>query len=199
MRPQPLICGMVAAVAVALSAATPRAAELDLKHVNNDAEQISAIGECLLKDQEVVLFSNGLLCTPYRTSHLLLDKESPNSPFDFDAEKDCPKKPSGPFDARRLSADVIQRLLNDLKLRVGSSGFRIFGAIFCERMNLIGLKLPSSLVIEKSVLKEGIEIQNLQIDGDLAFDDDLILEEFRINRSHMKGSLFADGSSVQKL
>lgn len=66
-------------------------------------------------------------------------------------------------------------------------------------MNLIGLKLPSSLVIEKSVLKEGIEIQNLQIDGDLAFDDDLILEEFRINRSHMKGSLFADGSSVQKL
>jgi hypothetical protein len=84
-------------------------------------------------------------------------------------------------------------------LTVRPSGIRIFGAIFCERVKLVGLELPFSLVLDKSVFAKGIEIRNVRVKGDVSFDSSLILDQLRIIRSHIEGTLFWDKSYIQRL
>ena len=194
-----IICGLCAVAVIALSALAAQSAEHDFKHITTEAEKVPAIAACLQQNLEVVLVSNAVICRDYRDGATFLGHESPSTPFDFDATNGCAKEPAAPVDARRLGADLVQRLLNDPKLKVGSFGIRIFGAIFCERVNLVGLELPFSLVLDKSVFAKGIEIRNLRIKGDLSFDGALILEQLRIIRSHLEGSLFAEKSFVQQL
>lgn len=199
MRFRPTICGLVAVVALAFSVTVGEAADPDFIPVTTDAGTVAAIGRCLRQDKEAVLVPNGVNCKVYREGAPFLAEKAPDSPFDFDADRDCPKTSSGPVNARRLSADVVQRLVSDSKLNVGLSGIRILGAIFCERVKLVGLELPFSLVLDKAVFARGIEIRNLRTKGDLSLDGSLILDQLRIIRSHIEGSLFADGSFVHRL
>ena len=189
----------VLVAAFSLSAVAGQAAEPDFIPVNTEAGTVPAIGACLRQDREAVLLSGGVQCTNYRDGGSFLDKTAPNAPFEFDAERDCPKISSGSFDARRLSADAIYRLASDTKLNVGPPGIRIIGAVFCERANFVGLQLPFSLVLDRSVFAKGIEVRNLRTRGDLSLDGSLILEQLRIVRSRIEGSLFVDGSFVHRL
>jgi hypothetical protein len=199
MRLRPTTFGLVAVVALAFSITVGKAADPDFIPVTTDTGTIAAIGRCLRQDKEAVLVPNGVNCKVYREGAPFLAEKAPDSPFDFDADRDCPKTSSGPVNARRLSADVVQRLVSDSKLNVGLSGIRILGAIFCERVKLVGLELPFSLVLDKAVFARGIEIRNLRTKGDLSLDGSLILDQLRIIRSHIEGSLFADGSFVHRL
>jgi hypothetical protein len=197
MRPWPCLCNLVAVAAIALTATTGQAADPDFIPVTSEAGTIPAIAKCLRQSMEAVLLSNGVQCTSYREGSKFLKKKTPNAPFEFVADRDCPEQPSGPVNARRLSADAVQQLMTDSKL--GPTGIRIIGAIFCKRANLVGLNLPFSLVLDNSVFGKGIEIRNLEAQGDISLDGTLILDETRIIRSHIKGSLFGDESFINKL
>ena len=149
---------LVAVVAIVLSVTTAQAADRDFVPVNTETGKLPAIVQCLRQEKEAVLLSNGVECTDYRKGAAFLVGQAPNTPFNFDADRDCSKNSSRPADARHLSEDAIQRLLSDPKLTVRPSGTPIFGAIFCERVKLVGLELPFSLVLDKSVFAKGIEI-----------------------------------------
>jgi len=73
------------------------------------------------------------------------------------------------------------------------------GAISCKALDLIGLSLPYSLVIDHSILVQGFEARNFQTKGDLSFDGGLIFGEFRVVRSRINGSIFAEKALIQKL
>jgi hypothetical protein len=90
-------------------------------------------------------------------------------------------------------------LIRDPKSNVEPHGIRIVGAIFCKKVDLVGLDSPFSIVLDKSVFAGGIEIRNLRVQGDLAFDGALILHELTITRSLIAGSLFGDKSFIEKL
>jgi hypothetical protein len=190
---------LVAVVAIVLSVTTAQAADRDFVPVNTETGELPAIVQCLRQEKEAVLLSNGVECTDYRKGAAFLVGQAPNTPFNFDADRDCSKNSSRPADARHLSEDAIQRLLSDPKLTVRPSGIRIFGAIFCERVKLVGLELPFSLVLDKSVFAKGIEIRNVRVKGDVSFDSSLILDQLRIIRSHIEGTLFWDKSYIQRL
>src|SRR5436190_4758300 len=96
---------IVAAAVIATSAVTARAADPDFIRVNSEAGTFPAIVRCLHQGQEVVLLSDGVQCQPYRKGAAYLDKEKPDTPFDFDATRDCAKTLPRPINARRLSTD----------------------------------------------------------------------------------------------
>jgi hypothetical protein len=197
MRARRFICGIVATLAITLT--ETRAADPNFSAVTTEAAAIAAIEKCLLQGMEVVMLPVGVKCEPYRSGTPFLAKEEPNAPFNFDSERDCSKTALGSFNARRLSGDTIRRLAGDLKLNTGSPGIRVLGAIFCEKVTLVGLELPFSLVLDKSAFARGIEVRNVQIKGDFSLDGSLVLEQLRVIRSHIEGSFFADNSFIQKL
>ena len=81
------------------------------------------------------------------------------------------KSSNRPFNGRRLTAETIKTIAKNTDKKIGPHGIRILRAIFCEKVDLVGLELPFSLVLDKSVFTEGIEIRNIKMRGDLSFDD----------------------------
>jgi hypothetical protein len=194
------VCGVVAIATMAVTGTITRAADdSEFIPTNTEAGTVAAIAKCLSQEKEAVLLTNGVQCKEYRKGNDFLAQQSPNTPFNFNASDNCPKKSSAPPDARYLGADAIARLLSDAKSNIGSHGIRILGAVFCTRVNLVGLELPFSIVLDKAVFAKGIEIRNLHVKGDLSLDASVILDELRIIRSHIEGSLFVEGSFAEKL
>jgi hypothetical protein len=199
MRPLPGIFRLAAVAAIALSPTVGGAADPDFIPIKSPAETPPAISKCLRQDKEAVLFSDGVHCKAYHQGWPFLKEKAPDTPFDFDLTRDCPKEPSESFDARRLSADAIQQLMNEAKARVGPAGIRILGAVFCESVKLVGIELPFSLVLDNSVFARGVEMRNLRTKGDLSLDRSLVFDHLTIIRSQIEGSFFGDKSFVQNL
>jgi hypothetical protein len=195
---RPIICGSIAIATIVACWSAVQAAD-PIIPVDSESGKLSAIGQCLRQDREAVLLRAGVQCMDYRKGAGLLAEKAPETPFDLEVERDCTRKSGTQNDARHLSSDVVQRLLNDSNLKIGPAGIRIFGAIFCDRVNLIGLELPFSLVLDKSSFARGIEIRNLRIKGDISFDNSLILEQMRMIRSHVEGSFFGERSFIDQL
>ena len=189
----------VVVAAIAISPTPSLAVDPDFIPITTETGAIPAISKCLRKDKEAVLLPNGVQCKDYRQGADFLNITAPNAPFDFDANRDCPTNLPRPPNPRRLSGDAIQQLMNELKSNVPSFGIRILGAIFCTRLTLVGLDLPFSLVLDKSVFADGVEFQNLHIKGDLSFDRSLILNRFRLSRSHIEGSVFGNDAFIRKV
>jgi hypothetical protein len=147
------------------------------------SEVYREISNCLADDEEAVLFTDHVDCVPYREAAKYLENDQ--APFDFNSERDCPRESSTnrPFNGRHLTGDAIKKLALRAQGKVGPHGVRIFRAIFCEKVDLVGLDLPFSLVLDKSVFNDGIEIRNLRINGDLSVDGSLVFKQLRIIRS----------------
>ena len=182
----------------------------DFIRVDRESDIVPAIGTCLGQNKEAVLFADHVQCTPYRAGTSHLAKEAPNAPFDVSLARDCPAAPpSGhgaqqgnaqtPFNARRIPADALDQIIKDFASTIGAHGIRILGALFCERLNLVGLDLPYSLILDRSVFKEGIEIRNFRTKGDFSVDGSLVFNQLRIVRSYFEGSVFGDRSFIKRL
>ncbi len=145
--------------------------------VTHISEVVRSISECLANDQEAVLFTDSVDCMPYRQGQYHLKPSHSDAPFDFNSEKHCPEESSNrPFNGRRLTAETIKTIAKNTDKKIGPHGIRILRAIFCEKVDLVGLELPFSLVLDKSVFTEGIEIRNIKMRGDLSFDDSFVFK-----------------------
>ncbi|MFY9990827.1 MAG: hypothetical protein WAL40_07255, partial [Rhodoplanes sp.] len=182
----------------------------DFIRVDRESDIVPAIGTCLGQNKEAVLFADHVQCTPYRAGTSHLTKEAPNAPFDVSLTHDCPAAPAqrdaaqqgstqAPFNARRIPANALNQIIKDYASTIGAHGIRILGALFCEKLNLVGLDLPFSLILDRSVFKEGIEIRNFRTKGDFSVDGSLVFNQFRIVRSYFEGSVFGDRSFITGL
>jgi hypothetical protein len=123
------------------------------------------------------------------------------------AEEDWDKVCRNAQDPRWLPANAIKRLV--AQGHIAPSGIRILGAVFCDparpddhtavALDLAGLNLPYSLVIDHSVVNGHVEARNLRIGGDLSFDYAVILGRLRLNRAQVGGSVYGRGSFMEGL
>ena len=121
--------------------------------------------------------------------------------YKLDYNRVCPQKIDSPVtDKRVLERDVIKRLIRDSENKIDSRGIRIIGAIFCEGLDLSGIDIPYSLVLDKALTtctsqpecwQSPVEIRNFRTKGDLSFDGAVNYQKFLISRSHVSGSFYA--------
>jgi hypothetical protein len=165
-----------------------------------------AIIRCLAQGNEVVMAPR-LACVARqggensansiaKNAHMPLGEPG----WDGDWGKVCADK----NDPRRLPANVIKRIVANKEAQIAPSGIRIIGAVFCgsphgAALDLAGLDLAYSLVIDRSVVNGYLDARNLRIKGDLSFDEAVILESVRLNRARVEGSVYGKRSFMEQL
>jgi hypothetical protein len=156
---------------------------------------VEQILHCLETGQEAVLLQREpVQCAAFGTGTRLLEQKSPGAPRNVNVASAC----DDPADLRRLPGNAI-KLLAKQSSRIDPIGIRVIGAIFCQTLDLIGLDIPYSLVLDKSVSADGIMARSFRTHGDLSFDSSLIFGELFLARVHVDGTIFASGSLIQKL
>jgi hypothetical protein len=191
------------------------AAALAFADEGNQAEFNPKIyADCFAKSYEIILVP-ALACVPHydgaklgQLEETLLNSEDP--------DVIC-KSPAHP---RRLAVDAIKRIAG---YRASSEGYqggpiwpmgiRIFGAVFCPSdsvhglellkapiaLDLAGLDLPYSLVIDHSIVNGIIDARNLRIKGDFSLDYAKITQRLNLNRARVDGSFYANNSFMRQL
>jgi hypothetical protein len=168
--------------------------------------KFKAIVHCLSQGNEVVM-SPVLACVtrqhgPSSGDSIARRANMPlgESHWDGDWDKVCADK----NDPRRLPADVIKRIASTRDEQVAPTGIRIIGAVFCGEqhwaaLDLAGLDLPYSLVIDRSVVNGDLDARNFRIKGDFSFDNAVIVNSLRLNRARIDGSVYGNGSFLERL
>jgi hypothetical protein len=122
---------------------------------------------------------------------------------------------------RRLPVDAIKRLSaygsKPVTVRneanIWPMGIRILGAVFCPQaagdgaqapsnpvaLDLAGLDLPYSLVIDDSVFMGAIDARNLRIKGDFSLDHAIVTDGLLLNRARVDGSFYSERSFIDRL
>src|SRR5262249_16299220 len=116
-------------------------------------------------------------------------------PFDVDISAVC----SNESDQRRLTGDVIKRLATQANLPIAPSGIRIIGAVFCGDLDLVGLTLPYSLVLDHSAFKDRIFARNVKIHGDFSIENGFSADVLILTRSRVDGSIYFSDGFVDRL
>ena len=150
---------------------------------------IELIEQCAFNNQE--LFVPALKCIErYGADREIRASREPyvrQLPYKQDGDKVC----SDPqYEKQILNGNIIKRFVNEAKKKVGAAGIRIIGAIFCEELDLAGLELQYSLVIDRSVFKDGIDARNLRVMGDLSLDNGIVFESFDLRRGRIEGTFW---------
>jgi hypothetical protein len=101
-------------------------------------------------------------------------------------------------DPRRLPGDLIKRIAAR-KDAIAPSGIRIIGGIFCGDIDLVGLDLPYSVVLDYALVNGDLDARNLRIRGDLSFVHTIILGNLLFNRAQVDGSVYGGWSFVDQL
>lgn len=165
----------------------------------SDSDVIEDILKCITAGEEAVLLREGVECKNYREGAKYLARKTPDMPLKIDADQICTESEDRPKDGRRLSGNAIKKIVALAKSSADPRGLRIIGAAFCEQLDLAGVSLPYSLVIDRSLFRKGFEARNFRISGDLSFDGSLALDEVTITRSHIDGTVFASNAYVKNL
>jgi hypothetical protein len=105
---------------------------------------IEQILSCLETGQEAVLLQKEpVQCAAFGKGAKLLERGAPKN---VDVASAC----NDPADLRKLPGNAVKVLAKHTS-RIDPTGIRVIGAIFCQNLDLIGLDLPYSLVLDKSV------------------------------------------------
>jgi hypothetical protein len=214
-----LIVAILATTEIALHAAHSQTVEpptdpelipVLTKPVRRKEELVPAILACLAINTEALLFDDHIDCMHYRKAHHRIEKNKAPVPqllkfnrfcardiTDSQDPRDADKtKNKIAFSARVLTSEMIATLIH---ANVSTQGVRILGAVFCDSLDIVGLDLTSSLVIDHSLFKNGIEIRNIQIRGDLSFDNSFVFNKLKILRSKINGSIYGDAAFIDRL
>jgi hypothetical protein len=180
--------------ACVMQVASPVAADIS----GPDSKNIEPIVQCVVAGREVVLLAQNVECKDPGKGAQFLEETNPGMPLDTDADKACSQ--DEPNDQRKLSGDAIKRIVSLIKPSDVPRGIRIIGAVFCEQqLDLIGLDLPYSLVIDRSLFAKGLEARNFRTKGDFSFDGSLALERVLITRAHIDGSIYGQDAYFKQL
>jgi hypothetical protein len=102
-------------------------------------------------------------------------------------------------DQRRLTGDVVKRLATQTALPIAPSGIRIIGAVFCSDLDLVGLNLPYSLVLDHSAFKDRIFARNVSMRGDFSIENGFAADVLILTRSRVDGSIYFSDGFIDRL
>jgi hypothetical protein len=160
-------------------------------------EAFRQVQDCFHKGLEAVLHANRLPeCAPYFEGHKKLES---GVPINIDVSKACSDENR---DLRRMAPDAIKKLAanKDADRSVDpTTGIRIRGAVFCQRLDLVGLDLTYSLVLDYSLFRKGIDARNFQTRADFSIDNSLVFDDFGMLRAHIGGAVFASEAYIEAL
>ena len=207
-----LLVSAVVLLCAALSG-TVLAEEQRTQDTGQPDERISAIVRCLKQSREAVLFpADDIQCIEPRRGAKALDRRGVLLPQSVNAKAVCEQNKAAPgADKRILERFAIKEVAAAAKQqRIDTNGIRIIGAVFCNGIDLVGLDIPYSLVLDRSVvwgwneedpsvLWGNIEARNMRVGGDLSLDQSWIYGNVRIVRSEISGSFWAGKAFVNHI
>jgi hypothetical protein len=195
MRPRPkVLLFIVACVCLLTVAAHAQGTRRDSNAPQPSEAAFEAIVSCLSQGREAVMVPR-FHCEAYGVGAGFAQSEKmPLELPDADWNQVCRTKD----DPRRLSGDIIKRIAAR-KDAIAPSGIRIIGGIFCGDIDLVGLDLPYSVVVDYALVNGDLDARNLRIRGDLSFEHTIILGNLQLNRAHVDGSVYGGWSFVDQL
>ncbi len=177
--------------------------------------QTARVLACLTRGLEAVLVAdhNGVVCASASRGRLFLEslaadgknRRYPNS-RQIRSEDVCAHADG--HDRRLVSRTFVKDLARDANDKIDPKGIRIIGGVYCDGLDLSGLDVPYSIVLDKSIFtcthstecnRVPIEIRNFQTKGDLSLDYALSQVTVRITRSEIAGSFYSQGAYLSKL
>ncbi|MFL6930633.1 MAG: hypothetical protein ACJ8FK_12040, partial [Xanthobacteraceae bacterium] len=144
--------------------------ETDTAYFRNVSAKL--ILECFKQAREAVLLQDAVLCWPSGTGRAYLDRKTPQ-PETEDVETICKNARAAPGADRRV---LDRRVINDVislakNAVIDTRGIRIIGGIYCSTIDLTGIDIPYSLVLDRSIVWGGnIETRNFRTGGDFSVD-----------------------------
>ncbi len=190
MKPFALVSARVAAVMAAALIAFATASGQAKSPAAIDQQTYTDIVACLQDGREIVMTPK-LECVDRNAGDPKAEKEGmPLAEKNWDEV--CERK-----DPRRLPADIVKHIVKEEQ--IASSGIRIIGAVFCDGLDLVGVEVPYSLVLDRSLVKGPIDARNAHIKGDFSFEYAVILGNLRLNRAQVDGSVYGGASFMRRL
>ena len=193
--------GAVISAAFALLVAAPTPAQTASAPDIPEAT-FRAILDCLSHGKEIVMVPQLDCVSRLRGDALAQEAQMPlGAPgWNGDWDEVCRNE----SDPRRLPANIIKRIAAQKEVSIAPTGIRIIGAVFCGDPNtagldLAGLDLTYSLVIDRSVVNGFLDARNLRVKGDFSFENAVILGNLRLNRARVEGSVYGNKSFIDRL
>jgi hypothetical protein len=151
--------------------------------------------ECLAKGGEFLIDPKDLAkpCIPW--SQNPAPALNPDLPFNLDhdeLDKICRGN-----DRRSLPPDIIKKIVAHASGLIGPTGIRIIGGVYCNQLDLAGLDLPYSLVLDKAIFRNGIAARNLRVKGDFSLDDGIVFGYLTLNRARIDGSFYHGSGLIE--
>ncbi|MBV8745906.1 MAG: hypothetical protein JO134_12785 [Xanthobacteraceae bacterium] len=195
MRSRPMLLLLILACAALVTApARAQGTRPDSSAPQPSEATVQAIVSCLSQGREAVMVPQ-FHCEAYGVgAGFAQGEEMPLGLPDADWNQVCRNKD----DPRRLSGDIIKRIVAR-KEAIAPSGIRIMGGIFCGDIDLVGLDLPYSVVIDYALVNGDLDGRNLRVRGDLSFEHTIILGNLLLNRAHVDGSVYGGWSFIDQL
>ncbi len=177
---------IMAAVLMALATASGQAQT----PASIEPQTYTDIVACLRDGREIVM-TPALECVDRNAGDPKAEKEGmPLAEKNWDEV--CARK-----DPRRLPAGIIKHIVKEAQ--IAPSGIRIIGAVFCDGLDLVGVDVPYSLVLDRSLVKGPVDARNAHIKGDFSFEYAVILGNLRLNRAQVDGSVYGGASFMRRL
>jgi hypothetical protein len=102
-------------------------------------------------------------------------------------------------DPRRLSPDVVKRVAAQKAHAIAPTGIRILGGVFCKGLDLVGLSLTYSLVLDRSFFNGPVTARNFQTTNDLSLDNSILMGSLGLTRAAIGGSIYSSAGFVRAL
>lgn len=165
-------------------------------------DEIKSVSETIVKEIADCLSQRGeyLVDPKEPTNRCIIPRGNPptNPGLPFNVSRDEIDKICRDNDRRALSGDLIKRIVALAKDSIGPMGIRIIGGVYCNQLDLAGLDLPYSLILDRAVFTNGIAARNLRVKGDFSFDGALVFGYLTLNRAHIDGSFYHGSGFIER-
>jgi hypothetical protein len=157
---------------------------------------VATIADCAHQGLEIVMLMTGPDCVARTKGPKKKTSDVPFGIADLDARcKDDNER-------RKLGPEIIKQVVryaDEQKQPIAPSGIRIIGAIFCDRLDLEGLDLPYSLVLDHSAFAAHLSGRNLKIRSDFSLDGSFLLWGLNLGRARIDGGFYARSSLIASI
>jgi hypothetical protein len=164
----------------------------DVSHRLPADEAVEAIAQCLSAGNEIVMAPT-LACVDRGSGSAIAEKAG--MPLQVaDPQAVCRDN----RDPRILSGSVIKQVAIQSKYRIAPSGIRVVGAVYCDSVDLVGLDVAYSIVLDRSLFLATVNARNLRLRGDFSVDYGALLASLLLNRSRVEGSVYAQNAFIYR-
>ena len=98
-----------------------------------------------------------------------------------------------------VGARFVKELFRKSATAINSIGIRIIGGIYCDGVDLSGMDIPYSLILDRSIFRGRVNVRNFRTKGDLSVNSSVMYKSFRINRAEISGSVWATLAFIQTM